>query len=152
MNKKEIAFKENDLAYCGLYCPECSFLVADETGEEEHINQMPARYDRFKGQGAHVAPCKNCKSDACTCGDCPMQDCARERGYVSCADCPAFPCAHNIAFENDGTPHHAQAIKNLREIHAHGVEKWFQSVRERLFCSCGQRQSWYYSCPKHAEK
>lgn len=141
----------NHIAYCGLYCPQCSFQTAAESGDLRHLLAMPERYDKLKGLSAEECACKGCKLDD-FCGPCPMKDCASEKGYISCADCEGFPCAHTTAFESDGVPHHAQAIRSLREIQEEGYEKWTARRAARTHCGCGKRQSWYHTCAACAEK
>ncbi len=36
------------IAYCGLYCGACSFKVAFEEQNREHLMRMPAKYEYLK--------------------------------------------------------------------------------------------------------
>ena len=152
-------FDADKLAYCGIYCPECSFVAAYETGKREHLLAMPERYDEYKQATlSEVGNCPGCKLDN-LCGDCDIKDCARSQGQQSmapkkedidsCAECAKFPCEKVLAFGNDGVPHHRQALENLMTISAIGKESWFEGFRKNLECDCGERLSWYYKCPIH---
>lgn len=142
-------FNKIELAYCGLYCLQCSFRTTSETNNRKHLESMPERYDAKKAMTNEECACEGCKGEN-VCGPCDIQDCAVDRNLVSCADCNEFPCSYITRFENDGVPHHYQGIQNLRMIQENGYEAWFQEYKENLQCSkCGARQSWYYMCDNH---
>lgn len=144
-----IVFDINKLAYCGLYCSQCSFVVAYETNNRDHLLSLPQRYDKFKQADlSEHGSCKGCKGEN-LCGDCEIKDCAVEKGIDCCADCKTFPCEIILIFANDGTPHHAEAFNNLNKIKADGKENWFDEYKTSLNCACGERLSWYYKCPVH---
>lgn len=140
-------FDAYQMAYCGLYCPQCSFRTAYETGDRAHVQSMPARYDKMKEAPMADYECECCKGDS-ACGPCGMRDCAGARGYTSCADCAEFPCAENDRFDADDSPHHSEAVANLHAIRKAGYEAWFAAQQEKRACpACGTRLSWYYPCP-----
>ncbi len=138
------AFEKKDLAYCGLYCPQCSFKTANEVGDRCHLSGMPADYARMCERPLEELACGGCKTD--DDNDCAMKQCAQGKAYDSCADCDDFPCANLQEFGADGAPHHAQALRNLTDIRERGVEAWFADTAKELACACGKRQSWYHRC------
>ena len=142
-------FDINELAYCGLYCHQCSFVVACVTGKREHLLQMPEKYEKYKQSPlTEMGDCPGCKFDN-LCGDCEIKNCATKKGLDSCAYCEELPCEVGTAFWNDGIPHHLQALENLKTIRAVGEENWFEGFKQNLECDCGERLSWYYKCPLH---
>lgn len=136
-------FDVGKLAYCGIYCAQCSFATAYETGNRAHLLAMPEKYDKFKNDELSECACGGCKAEN-ICGDCAIKDCAAEKAVDCCADCPGFPCETLLAFANDGVPHHKAAVENLEAISAVGSEEWFKDFSANLQCDCGERLSWYY--------
>ncbi len=136
------------IAYCGLYCPMCSFNVAAETRDRSHLRAMPEKYGPMKEQSFDGCACIGCKdqTDNCHCG---MKPCAEKKGITSCADCADFPCPSIEAFGNDGVPHHAEGLRNLWRIKEVGYEAWQGEMEAQLHCQCGKRQSWYLRCAGH---
>ena len=97
-----------------------------------------AGFAELAGEG-----CKGANSG----GECDKKDCASAKGLVSGADCQDFPCSSIDAFANDGAPHHAWAMENLRRIRQVGMETWYAELEKDLSCGhCGARQSWYWRC------
>lgn len=138
------------IAYCGLYCPMCSSAAAAETGDRRHLLAMPRMYDHLKQRTLEVCSCPGCRIQVDKC-HCEMKPCAEKKGLISCAECAAFPCETIDAFGQDGAPHHAEALQNLWRIKEVGYEKWLQEMDARMYCECGERQSWYYCCSNHTE-
>jgi hypothetical protein len=142
-------FRMDKLAYCGLYCEQCSYKRAHDDKNEKHLQSIPYTND-FKELS--VYNCESCKG-YCICGACNIKPCAIEKNISSCAECGEFPCEHILAFENDGIPHHKMAVSNLRCIKQFGINAWFQRLKPSLRCEqCGQRQSWYYICDEQFNK
>lgn len=141
-------FDGNDIAYCGLWCPACSFRVYSETGDGAHIAGLPERYEHLKQLTREQMACGGCKSEDCDCDpNCAMRSCAPGRGLALCSDCQDFPCQAVLDFEGDGAPHHREGIQHLRRIREVGREAWFEEYKAALACSgCGRRQSWYDRC------
>ena len=138
------------LAYCGLYCGACSFKVAYEENERAHLAAAPSKYDKYKNEP--LQPCAGCKPDPDSCGDCGIRTCAKAKGYRHCGECADFPCVRLLDFGADGSPHHAQALLNLKDLKEMGEAKWLELQERRWKCSCGARLSWYVSkCPKCGE-
>ena len=140
-------FAKAVLAYCGIYCEQCSGRAANADGDWAHLAGFPEKYKAGRPNLSDY-DCEGCKGRN-LCGPCAIKDCAAPRGVDSCADCADFPCEVVEAFGNDGVPHHRQALENLRSIRENGVESWFAPMRPALYCPCGKRQSWYHVCPEH---
>lgn len=140
-------FDKTMLAYCGLYCEQCSFKLAHDENDKKHLEVIPYA---FEPKNLSVYNCKGCKSNHCICGVCNIKPCASERNIDCCSNCNDFPCEYISAFESDGMPHHKKAVENLMQIKQLGFEKWFNDLKPTLQCQqCGEKQSWYYSCCKH---
>lgn len=138
----------NALAYCGLYCQACSFKVAYEEQDRNHLRAMPAEFDRHKEEP--LKPCIGCRNDPDS--SCEIAKCARERSLLHCGDCPVFPCERITEFTSDGIPHHAEAMANLERIKQIGELSWLVEQEARYRCSCGSRYSWYLQTCLHCSK
>ena len=134
------------LAYCGLYCEQCSFKAAHDEQNAKHIQHIPYA---FVQRDLSQYSCECCKG-FCICGSCKIKPCAAAKHIDSCAQCSDFPCELIDAFATDGKPHHAQAVQNLHDIRTLGLESWYKQLSPSLTCACGQRQTWYYTCPCHS--
>lgn len=128
------------LAYCGLYCGACSFKLARDTNDMEHVRRMPARYDTHK----HTLPeaCPGCRLEN-QCGPCAIRDCARGRSLDHCGQCRDFPCERLLQFSRDGVPHHGASLANLEAVAALGAEAWLEDQRARWTAPDGTPLSWY---------
>ncbi len=147
MNEETLVFDKKMLAFCGLYCAQCSFKLAHDENDRKHLANIPYQFEQKDLSSYH---CEGCKG-YCICGVCNIKPCALTKQIDSCADCDRFPCDHIQAFEQDGMPHHKDAIENLRNIRRYGVAQWFHTfIKPSLRCEhCGERQSWYYACATH---
>jgi hypothetical protein len=134
------------IAYCGLYCGACSFRVAVDDADPEHVLRMPAKYDQYKSE-PFDRPCPGCKLEN-LCGRCAIRDCAQEKQINHCGICNEFPCDKVEQFNNDGVPHHGEVVANLTLLQKVGEERWLETQKKRWECSCGRRFSWYHNaCP-----
>jgi len=131
-----------DLAYCGIYCPECSFKVAFESKRREHLANMPSKYDSFKDSDLADCDCSGCKRQNVG-GECRIKDCAVSRDLDHCGLCQDFPCEQLSAFADDGIPHHQKAVENLSFIKNNGIAEFFEKMETAALCSCGEQLSWY---------
>ncbi|MCD8349482.1 MAG: DUF3795 domain-containing protein [Planctomycetaceae bacterium] len=140
-------FDVKQLAYCGIYCEQCSGRVAFLEQDWKHLENFSPK---FKAGRPNLSDydCEGCKGRN-LCGSCKIKDCASEKNIDSCTGCGEFPCSLLIDFETDGIPHHQWAINNLRSIREHGIEAWFATFHPALHCECGTRQSWYHTCAAH---
>ena len=141
-------FDPEMLAYCGLYCEQCSSRVAVAERDPAHLEPFIEKYKKERPELADW-DCGGCKGRN-ICGPCKIKDCASAKGVVSCAECDSFPCDDVSAFEKDGWAHHREAVENLRVIRERGAEAWFEALKTALHCQCGRRQSWYRRCPEHS--
>ena len=49
--------------------------------------------------------------------DCKIRQCCiLDKKLDDCSQCDSFPCELIVAFENDRWPHHAAAVKTLRQL------------------------------------
>jgi len=128
------------LAYCGLYCGACSFKLARDTNDMEHVRRMPARYDAHK----HTLPeaCPGCRLEN-QCGPCAIRDCARGKALDHCGQCRDFPCERLLQFSRDGVPHHGASLANLEAVAALGAEAWLEDQKARWTAPDGTPLSWY---------
>ncbi len=141
---ENIQYQPKMLAYCGLYCEQCSYKRAHDDRDEKHLKSIPYAPTH---RSLLECGCDGCKGEHCICTVCKIKPCIEDKGYDSCADCESFPCKIIEAFGNDGIPHHQQAMENLKQIRENGAERWFDAFKASLRCGeCGERASWYYSC------
>jgi hypothetical protein len=134
------------IAFCGLYCGACSFKVAFDESDRNHLRNMPDKYREC--ENAPLQFCPGCRLDS-EGHDCRIRECARSRGLVHCGACDQFPCALIQEFNDDGIPHHSEAIGNLQLLKEVGEEAWLRAEKERWTCTCGAKRSWYLKeCPK----
>lgn len=141
-------FEMKMLAYCGLYCEQCSARLAAIEKDWRHVEAIPSKFGRKRTELDEYF-CEGCKGDN-ICGPCDIKECAVAKGVNSCAECGDFPCARIDEFESNGYPHHKQGVENLRRIREDGVTAWFADLEPSLRCHCGKRQSWYHTCPDHS--
>jgi hypothetical protein len=129
------------IAYCGLYCGACSFKTAFETNDKEHINNMPAYYDKYKNNT--LKDCPGCRLEN-KCGECEIRDCAVKKRVDWCSQCNEYPCILINDFCNDGRPHHGEIMKNLESLKIIGEEEWINEMSKIWKCTkCGKKKSWY---------
>ena len=146
----DTAGNENLVAPCGLYCGACSSYLATQRNNE----QEPA-----SGAGSKQPSPKSMVCDGCLSGGrtpahvpkCAIKLCAAEKSKTRrCSECAEFPCKRITDFNNDGFPHHAEALENLRQAHAMGIRDWTKHEEDRWQCTkCQTKLSWYDpECPK----
>lgn len=130
------------IAYCGLYCGACSFRLAAQENNPEHINHMPSSYDSLKNKPLELCP--GCRREN-KCGECAIRDCAISKNIAFCSQCALLPCEKINAFNNDGKAHHNEIIQNLKLLQHIGEKRWVEHMEQRWTCRCGAKRSWYYS-------
>ena len=134
------------ISYCGLYCGACSFRLAVETGNRNHILSMPAVYDNLKNY--EFEWCPGCRLEN-KCGECAIRDCAIGKQLNHCGECAEFPCDKISAFAHDGKPHHAEILDNFKLLAQLGEDGWLKYMKQKSTCpDCGERFSWYYKICK----
>jgi len=140
----------NLLAYCGLYCGACSFKVAFDEKNKQHIKDMPSKYDKYKD--AELEFCPGCRLDS-QCGSCKIRACAKAKNLTNCSECVDFPCTILKDFNDDGMPHHAGCITNLKMIKEKGIDYFMNYQEKHWTCTCGAKTSWYLqNCTRCNEK
>jgi hypothetical protein len=134
----------NYIAYCGLYCGACAVLQANLAGK------LNAVAKKWKMKPSDIS-CHGCKSNVLSiyCKDCDIRKCARENKVEFCGECKKFPCQRIKDFANDGAPHHAVVISNLKRLKEIGENAWLKEQEKQWTCECGAKKSWYLvKCPK----
>jgi len=132
------------IAYCGLYCGACSFRLAAQENDRNHIEKMPSYYDKLKDQP--LEHCPGCRLEN-KCGECKIRDCAINQHYNHCDECSDFPCDKITNFNNDGRPHHSEVLSYLKLLKEIGEKNWLEYMKKKWSCKCGTKISWYYkSC------
>lgn len=143
---------ENDLrklaAPCGLYCGACSILAGVRRNDRTFLEMAALGVAEYLGHPvkAEDLQCEGCFSSvlAVSCRDCPIRQCALSRGLTGCAECGDFPCPVITAFNNDGMPHHAEVLENIRRWREIGVGAWAAEQDRRWRCAaCGHPTDWY---------
>lgn len=130
------------ISYCGLFCGACSFKIAYETKNREHINHMPSVYDHLKQY--ELENCPGCRLEN-KCGECKIRDCAAEKNIDYCFQCADYPCQSIIEFSNDGKSHHEEIIENFKLLKDIGEDEWLKTMENKWTCmKCGKKKSWYY--------
>lgn len=139
------------IAFCGLYCGACSFKVGFDENNRSHLEGIPAQYERYANRPLQF--CSGCRQFK-QCGH-GFKECADQHKVAHCGLCGEFPCSRIKDFNNDGAPHHAEAITNLKRLKEIGKDAWLQEQEKRWTCDCGAKKSWYLlkctKCQKNAK-
>lgn len=135
-------------APCGLYCGACSILAGVRRGDAAFLELAALGVAEYLGHPvkAEDLRCEGCFSGvlAASCRECAIRDCALSKGLTHCAGCADFPCAVITDFNNDGMPHHAEVLDNIRRQQEIGISAWAAEQRARWCCpSCGHPTDWY---------
>ena len=135
-------------AVCGLYCGACGIYRAQRDGNQKRLEEI-----RLVVSGRRPLSLADLRCDGCLsggnlmrwCQQCGIKRCSRNKpGVTRCSDCPDFPCPLVTAFNNDGYPHHVEALGNLRRQREIGVEAWLKEEEERWRCpQCRAPVEWY---------
>jgi hypothetical protein len=146
------------IAPCGLYCGACPMYIATQSKDEAKIKGVMKQF------GQANAPIEDMLCDGCIgggrvaafCRKCEITSCAAKKSPKTkvCADCPDLGCERITKFNNDGMLHHAEALPNLRQAGAMGLDKWVKLEKEKWSCpKCAAPIAWYDpACPKCGEK
>lgn len=143
----------NLAAPCGLYCGACSVHVARRRGDTWRLGRIAERAAAHRGRLVSLEDmaCEGCLSDvrAIYCRECALRRCVLNRGLTHCAYCEDFPCRQLSDFNDDGRPHHGEALNNIRRQREMGVEAWVEEQIEKWRCPrCGVAMEWYaVECP-----
>ena len=130
------------ISYCGLYCGACSFKLAFETNNRDHIKSMPSYYDKLKDNP--LEECPGCRLEN-KCGECKIRDCAIKSKVDFCNKCKDFPCGLIEIFSHDGKTHHEEILHNFDLLKEYNEEQWLEIMKNKWACKkCGKRMSWYH--------
>ena len=136
--------KDWDIAVCGLNCAKCPlYLIPDDREAAENVlywfkeqgwlDDKITVEEFMKENGRECEGCRGPKDKRWT-PDCFFVNCANEKGHETCADCDCFPCEKLIKFANDGAPHHAKTVANLKRIKEIGMASFLKSQDKIFFC------------------
>ena len=143
--------RENLVAVCGLYCGACPMYLATQSKDEEKQKALLKQFSngpmKLKMEDILCDGCIGNGRVASFCRDCAMRKCPTDKqGVTRCSDCKDFPCSRITDFNNDGMPHHAEVLNNIRQIKEMGIQKWAKYDEERWKCpKCNSPMSWYDS-------
>jgi len=141
-------------APCGLYCGACSIRAAYARGDVVLLAAMADGVSLYLGHkvDAEDLSCKGCLSDlvSVSCRECKMRDCAAAKGLARCSECPDSPCDLIKSFNDDGLPHHAEVMRNIKRQKEIGTQAWIEEQDKRWRCqACSAVTDWYAAkCPK----
>ena len=144
MKSKKAVF----VAPCGLYCGACSIRSASNRKDSVLLDAMADGVSLYLGHKVEAKDlaCKGCLSDvvSISCRECKMRDCAFSKGLKYCSECTESPCELIKSFNNDGLPHHAEVLYNVRRQREIGVDSWLSEQAERWRCpGCSTETDWY---------
>ena len=134
----------------GLYCGVCAIHIAHRDNNQKLKQGLVNVYNgKVPGKGtlpncetlsAEDIRCQGCLSDDrfLHCQQCPIRECATEKGYSGCHRCEEFPCEHIDNFPMAvGKKVILRAIPYRREV---STEKWIQDEEARYICpECGNK-------------
>lgn len=89
--------RKGGMAYCGLLCEECPVYLASQSNDEVQRERLAKMYsvpgcsftkEDIVCEGCHATSSNKSKM----CKDCPMRNCARNKGVKHCAACGKYPC------------------------------------------------------------
>ena len=97
------------LAYCGLACQTCPIYLATRQEDQDTQRRMRTEILRLCNQQygislslQDITDCDGCRSEGrrlfSGCKDCPIRNCARQRGVENCAYCENYACAQLEVF------------------------------------------------------
>jgi hypothetical protein len=145
----------SEVAYCGLYCPNCGMKCHLPQRASALVEEMKAHgWDKwgpvFEGfvpfwkflQGlADTSVPKHCRDDTCGDPNCPIRKCAEKKGIDACPFCDDYPCKMISDFSKSN-PTMIFDGQRMKEI---GMRAWIaeQETRRRNgFCygdiRCGE--------------
>ena len=132
----------SEVAYCGVYCPNCEARCQIPERASSLIGSMKAaQYDdwcpetvwKFLNDLTDVSVTKSCREETCGDQNCGIKKCAKNKGVTVCPLCADYPC-EMIQVLSRSDPTFIFDGKRMKEI---GLEKWIdeQEVRRQNgFC------------------
>ncbi|MFH2043770.1 MAG: DUF3795 domain-containing protein [Pseudomonadota bacterium] len=151
--------KEHLAANCGLYCGACSLYRARRDNNPQFIDEMmqvirndlPVPDEKIN---MDEIDCDGCRAGGLLtsyCMGCKIRLCVEKKSdFGHCTECKDFPCSLIADFNNDGMPHHAEAVKNMIDMRLIGIKNWIHEQEKRWQChACSTAIHWYSgTCPK----
>ena len=136
------------VAPCGLYCGACSIRAAYSRNDTVLLNAMADGVSLYLGHKVEAKDlaCEGCLSDivSISCRECKMRECAAAKRLTRCSECPDVPCELIKSFNDDGLPHHAEVLKNLKRQKDIGIDVWIGEQDKRWRCPrCSAETDWY---------
>jgi len=108
------------LAFCGIDCGACDAFTATQADDDELREQVAREWSKMTGR--QLRPDQiNC--DGCTVSEgrhapylhqCPIRNCASEKGVANCAQCAEYAC-ERLKPVFDNAPEARQALDAIRE-------------------------------------
>jgi hypothetical protein len=140
--------KKKFVAPCGLYCGACSIRAAYNRKDAQLLQAMADGVSLYLGHKVEAKDlaCKGCLSDvvSISCRECKIRDCGFAKGLNCCSECTDSHCELVTNFNNDGLPHHAEVLKDIRRQKEVGVDSWLAEQDKRWRCpSCSAETDWY---------
>ena len=145
--------KEHLAANCGIYCGACSLYRARRDKSPQFLEEfMKAIGDKLPVPDEKLnldeIDCDGCLAGGRLtpfCQACKIRLCAKQKSDINrCTECKDFPCSLITDFNNDGIPHHAEAIENLIDMQVIGLESWISEQEKLWQCpACGTSIHWY---------
>jgi len=85
------------MGYCGLNCKECKTYIAtitndDALRESEAKNWTKVFNKEFTKEMMNCTGCKGHGVRVWLCSECPVRNCAINKGLNACVDCKEYPC------------------------------------------------------------
>ncbi len=127
-------------AICGLFCPACTFYIANME-DPERLIRLAAR----RNQPVEELRCEGCRSSVRTsyCKTCKMAECSAQKRIEFCGECEEYPCDQLKEFQAF-YPHRIELWQSLDRIKEVGYEQWYQEMLEHYSCpDCGTINSAY---------
>ena len=140
--------REKFVAPCGLYCGACSIRAAYSRNDTVLLNAMADGVSLYLGHKVEAKDlaCEGCLSDvvSISCRECKMRECAAAKGLTRCSECHDAPCELIKSFNDDGLPHHAEVLKNLKRQREIEIDAWIGEQDKRWRCpKCSAGTDWY---------
>ncbi len=117
---------ENIVSYCGLLCMGCPIYMATRETDRALKDKMKVEIAKLSNSLYHtshtpedITDCDGCMTENGRlfegCRDCPIRNCAGEKGVPNCAYCGEYPCETLGTFFRDN-PEAKSRLDFIRSI------------------------------------
>ena len=142
IRKESMMERLSEVAYCGVYCPNCGerCQIPDRASaliramkDAQYDNWCPRPVWEFINNLTDVTVTKSCREETCGASNCGIKKCAKNKGVKVCPLCADYPCEMMQGFF-ETEPAFMFDGKRMKEI---GLEQWIdeQEVRRQNgFC------------------